>query len=31
MTYAVNDFSVEANLQSKLSGACHNQKIIDRV
>jgi hypothetical protein len=31
MKYAGNDFSVEANLRSKLSAACRNQKIIDRV
>jgi hypothetical protein len=28
---AGNDFSVEANLRSKLSEAGRNQKIIDRV
>ena len=31
MKYASNDFSVQANLRSKLSEACRNQKIIDRV
>lgn len=31
MKYAINDLSVEANLRSKLSEACRNQKIIDRV
>lgn len=31
MKYALNDFSVEANLRSKLSEAGRNQKIIDRV
>jgi hypothetical protein len=32
MKYAVNDLSVQANLApAKLSEACRNQKIIDRV
>jgi len=32
MKYTINDFSVQANLaQAKLSAACRNQKIIDRV
>ena len=32
MKHAGNDFSVEANLAiAKLSVACRNQKIIDRV
>ena len=28
MKYMVNDFSVKANLRSKLSEACRTQKII---
>jgi hypothetical protein len=32
MKYTIDDFSVQANLvQAKLSEACRNQKIIDRV
>ncbi len=31
MNCAINVLSVEANLRSKLSEACRNQKIIDRV
>lgn len=31
MRYEISNFSVEANLRSKLSEAGHSQKIIDRV
>lgn len=31
MKYEINNFSVKANLRSKLSEAGRNQKIIDRV
>lgn len=31
MKYTINDFSVKANLRSKLSAAGRNQKIIDRI
>jgi hypothetical protein len=31
MKYEINNFSVQANLRSKLSAAGRNQKIIDRV